>query len=130
MNSEQIMLVYDKDCPVCNKYCQMVRVRDSFDQFQIVNAREGGKILDEITARGLDMDQGMVLIVGDQYYFGADAMHALALMSHRVGFFNKLNYWMFKSKGLSKVIYPILRFCRNLLLKFLGRKKIKNLKKQ
>jgi hypothetical protein len=92
-----------------------------------VNAREGGKVLDEITAQGLDMDQGMVLIVGDQYYFGADAMHVLALMSHRVGFFNKLNYWMFKSKRLSKIIYPILRFCRNLLLRLMGRIKINNL---
>ena len=83
--------------------------------------------MQEITAKGLDIDQGMVLKMGDQLFYGADAIHALALISSKSGLLNRLNYWMFKSKRVSAFLYPVLRACRNLLLKILGKTKINNL---
>ena len=83
--------------------------------------------MNEITDQGLDIDQGMVLKMGDQLYYGSDAIHALALISSRSGLFNRVNYWLFKSRTVSKVMYPILKTCRNLLLKMLGKTKINNL---
>jgi hypothetical protein len=80
-----------------------------------------------INARGLDIDQGMVLKLDDQLYCGADAIHALALLSTDSGIFNRLNYWLFRSAWLSRLLYPVLRALRNLLLKLLGRRKINNL---
>jgi hypothetical protein len=41
----------------------------------------------------------------------------------RSGFFNKLNYFTFRSKRLSHVLNPGLRACRNLLLKFMSKTK-------
>jgi len=127
MNHPEIVLVYDKECPACNAYSRLVRIRESVGVLTIINAREQNDVLDEITAHGLDIDQGMVLKMGDQLYVGSDAIHALALISSRSGVFNRLNYWIFKSKTLSSWIYPILLFFRNLLLKILGRTKINNL---
>ena len=83
--------------------------------------------MDEITAAGLDIDQGMVLKVGDKLYYGADAIHSLSLMSTRSGLFNRLSYYFFRSEKVSAVSYPVLRSCRNLLLKFLRKSKINNL---
>ena len=127
MSREEILLVYDRECPACNAYCQIVQIRKDVGELRIVNARENGDVLNEITAQGLDIDQGMVLKMGDQLYYGSDAINALALIGSRSGFFNRLNYWIFKSKTLSKILYPILRSCRNLLLKILGKSKINNL---
>ncbi len=127
MSRPEILLVYDKECPVCNAYCQIVRIRETIGDLKIVDAREKSEILDKITARGLDIDQGMVLKMGDQLYYGSDAMHALALISSRSGLLNRLNYWIFKSKSISSWLYPILRSFRNLLLKVLGKTKINNL---
>ena len=127
MKREEILLVYDKECPVCNNYCQMVRIRESVGDLKIVNARDESDVMREITAQGLDIDQGMVLKMGGQLYYGSDAIHALALISSRYGLFNRLNYWLFKSKTLSHILYPVLRFFRNLLLKLLGKTKINNL---
>jgi predicted DCC family thiol-disulfide oxidoreductase YuxK len=126
MNKEEILLVYDKDCPACDNYCQVVRIRESIGELKIINARESSEILEEITQLGLDIDQGMVLKMGGVIYYGADAIHALALISSRSGVFNKLNYLLFKSKRVSAVLYPVLRFLRNLLLKILGKTKINN----
>ena len=129
MTREEIFLIYDKECPACNNYCQVVRIRKSVGDLKIIDAREKSEVMDEITRKGLDIDQGMVLMMGGQMYYGADAIHALALISSRSGVFNRLNYWMFKSKTVSRVLYPILRFFRNLLLKILGKTKINNLNK-
>lgn len=124
---EEILLVYDKECPACNAYCQIVRIRESVGELKIVDARENSEIMNEITAEGLDIDQGMVLKMGGQLYYGSDAIHALALVGSRSGIFNRANYWIFKSKMLSSMLYPVLKFSRNLLLKILGKTKINNL---
>lgn len=127
MKREEILLVYDRECPACNAYCQVVNIRDSVGDLRIVDARKNSEVMEEITSQGLDIDQGMVLKMGGQLYYGADAIHALALIGSRSGIFNRMNYWMFKSKTASSILYPILRFCRNLLLKILGKRKINNL---
>lgn len=127
VNRGQILLVYDSECPACDAYCQMVNIRASVGDLRTVDARENSAIMEQITSQGLDIDQGMVLKMGDQLYYGADAIHALAIIGSRSGIFNRLNYWMFKSKTASSVLYPILKYCRNLLLKLLGKTKINNL---
>jgi len=123
----EILLVYDKECPACNAYCQIVRIRNSVGDLRIIDARENSEILDEITGLNLDIDQGMVLKMDQQLYYGSDAIHALALISSRSGIFNRFNYWMFKSEARAKVLYPLLRSCRNVLLKILRKTKINNL---
>ncbi len=128
MNSPpQLLLVYDGECPACRAYCQLLNIRHSLGELRLVDARENSEVMDEITARGMDIDEGMVLKVEDQFYYGADAIHALALMGSRSSLFNRVNYWMFRSKTSATILYPVLRSCRNLLLKILGKTRINNL---
>ncbi|MDH3467990.1 MAG: DUF393 domain-containing protein [Gammaproteobacteria bacterium] len=128
MSSGEILLVYDKECPLCDNFNQAIRVRKTVGDLRIIDARQSSQVMDEISAHGLDIDQGMVLKMGDQMYYGADAIHALALIGSRSGIFNRISYWMFRSKTASHFLYPILRSIRNLLLKILGRTKINNLR--
>ena len=130
MTDKQILLIYDKECPACDFYCQIVRIHQSVGELVLIDARENPEVLQEITAEGLDIDQGMVLKMGGQLYYGADAIHLLALLSSRSGVFNRLNYWLFSSKKVAGILYPILRSCRNLLLKTLGKTKNNNLKQE
>lgn len=122
-----IFLVYDRQCPACDYYCKMVRVRESVGNLILIDARKSGPLMDDINAAGLDIDEGMVLIVGERMYYGSDAIHALAIMGTRSGMFNRLTYWCFRSRKVSGVLYPVLRAGRNLLLKILGRTKVNNL---
>ena len=124
---EKLILVYDKECPMCDAYCRMVRIREAAGDLELFDARDGGPIIDDLTARGLDIDEGMVLIAGDELYYGSDAIHALSLLSSRSGIFNRLNYRIFRSKRVSGLLYPVLRSGRNLLLRLLGRTRINNL---
>lgn len=127
MNRREILLVYDRECPACEAYCQIVRVRKTVGDLTIIDAREQSPVMDEVTRAGLDIDQGMLLKIGDELYYGADAIHALSLIGSRSGLFNRLNYWLFRSEWRAAVLYPVLRSVRNLLLKALGKSKINNL---
>ena len=82
----------------------------------------------DVTKRGLDIDQGMVVKVGGFLYYGADAIHALARMSSPGGLFGGMSRWFFASKRRSRLLYPMFRSARNLLLKVLRKTRINNLK--
>jgi predicted DCC family thiol-disulfide oxidoreductase YuxK len=123
----ELLLIYDKQCPFCDRYARLVRIRASVGEVRLVDAREGGAAMDEVTAAGLDIDRGMVLKMGERLYYGAEAMQVLALLSTRSGDFNRLNYWLFRSKRVSALLYPLLRACRNLVLRLMGRNRIDNL---
>jgi predicted DCC family thiol-disulfide oxidoreductase YuxK len=125
-----ILVVYDWECPVCNIYCRLVRVRPTVGQLRLVNARESTVVLEEITKAGLDIDQGMVTRIDGHLYYGADAIHAITLVNDCADLFNWLTHFIFRSIKVSRVLYPCLRTCRNLLLKAMGKTKINNLKIQ
>ncbi len=122
-----ILLVYDRQCPACDLYCRLTRIREDCGRLELVDARDGGEVLHRITDAGLDIDEGMVLIVGDAMYYGDEAIHRLALMSTRVGLFNRIAFAAFRSERRSRRLYPLLKAARNLLLRLLGRPRINNL---
>lgn len=127
VSEAEILLVYDRECPVCDAYCHLVRTSESAGTLRLVNARDPSAVMDEITSKGLDIDQGMVLKANGTLHYGADAIHALSLLSCRSGAFNRLNHRIFRSKRLAGMVYPLLRSCRNLLLKLLRKTKVNNL---
>lgn len=59
MNKAEILLIYDKECPACHYYCQIVRIRQSVGTLKIIDAREHSSVMQAITAQGLDIDQGV-----------------------------------------------------------------------
>jgi predicted DCC family thiol-disulfide oxidoreductase YuxK len=123
----EILLVYDWECPACDAYCRLLRTSRSVGTLRLINARTPSTAVEEITEAGLDVDQGMVVKMGGRLYYGADAIHTLALISSRSDLFNMLSYYAFRSRTLSRILYPGLRTCSNLLLKVMGKTKINNL---
>ena len=124
---EDVWLVYDGECPVCRTYCKYARIRETVGRLRLVDARQPGPLMDEITAAGLDIDQGMVLKFRQVTYYGADAIHMLSLFGTRAGWFNRLCFVFFGTRWGARVFYPVGRAFRNLLLKVLGISYINNL---
>lgn len=122
-----VWLVYDGECPVCTTYCMHARIRDAVGRLHLVDARQPGELMDEITAAGLDIDQGMVVKFEGIMYYGPEAVRILTLLSTSSGFFNRLNYWFFGSAARARIFYPVGKAIRNLILKLLGIRYIENL---
>lgn len=117
-------LIYDGDCPFCSRYVRYVRLKKTLGDLQLVDARDDNRWLERTLALGYDLDEGMVLVMGETYYHGDACLNRLALMSSRSDLFNRANFYLFRSPVISKLSYPILRASRNLVLKLLGRSKI------
>jgi predicted DCC family thiol-disulfide oxidoreductase YuxK len=117
-----LTLVYDGDCPVCGAYVTRMRLRQAAGRLVLVDARQEPALVKRLERLGYDLDQGLVLNVDGQYYHGAAAVHLLALMSSRSGWFNRLNYHLFRSSIAAAIVYPPLVAGRRVLLWLLGRK--------
>jgi predicted DCC family thiol-disulfide oxidoreductase YuxK len=124
MPGGEAWLVYDGECPFCSAYVRYVRVKESLGKLHLINAREPHPVVDEVRARGLDLDEGMVLKLGGRYYHGADCINVLASLSTGSGTFNRLNATIFRSPTASRYLYPVLRTGRNTVLRLLGRRKL------
>lgn len=127
-SQDDIWLVYDGECPVCKTYCKYIRIREAVGRLHLIDARHPSQLMDEITAAGLDIDQGMVVKFKDVVYYGADAIHILTLLSTPSGIFNRVNYYVFSTRIGAKVFYPLGKAFRTVLLKVLGIRYIENLK--
>lgn len=124
IDPEVTWIVYDGECPFCTQYVKLVRLRETIGKVKPQNAREDHPVVRFVRARGIDLNQEMALVKGDDVLSGPDVIHRLALLSTGSGFFNGLMSKVFASKGLTKFMYPILRTGRNTTLFLMGRKKI------
>ncbi|MEM1301499.1 MAG: DUF393 domain-containing protein [Pseudomonadota bacterium] len=119
-------VVYDNDCPFCRNYVQMLRFREAVGPVTLIDARAGGPVVVALQDASYDLDEGMVLLMQGQVHHGAEAMTRMALLSSGSTAFNRLNAMIFRNAGLSRVLYPVLRFGRGVTLRLLGRTAIQD----
>ncbi|MDA0782664.1 MAG: DCC1-like thiol-disulfide oxidoreductase family protein [Rickettsiales bacterium] len=120
-------IVYDGECPFCSRYVRLLRLKETGGVVKIIDARtlsNDSDIIKKIHEKGYTLDEGMALIIDDDVYHGDECIHKLALMSTSANWFNRFNRFVFKSRRISKVLYPVLRSGRNFALLLLGKKKI------
>ena len=121
MSRHHYRLVYDGQCPLCAAGAAHAQVDPAHGELHCIDARQDHGTLQQLHAAGLDIDQGMVLLVDDKPVQGAEAAFVLAQAAPRHGLFNRANRWLFGSRRRADRCYPPLLAGRNLLLRVLGR---------
>jgi predicted DCC family thiol-disulfide oxidoreductase YuxK len=117
-------LYYDGDCPFCRSYLRYLEVQEAVGRLNLINVRDQDfQGRDQILLK-FDLDEGMLLQLGDTCYHGSSCIHALARLSGRGTVFNRINAFVFRSARRAQWFYPILRAGRNGALRILGRGKI------
>lgn len=124
-----IWFVYDGACPICNMGANLYQVRQSVGSLHTVDARTESDhpLMQEVNAAGLDLDAGMVIKYNGTLYQGAGALHIMAQLGAKTGWFNHINTHLFHAKPVATLAYPFLRAARNMALLLKGEKKIRNL---
>ncbi len=122
-NQRSALLIYDGECPFRSRYVRMLRLRDSIE-LRLLDARSGAPEVHEVVAAGFDLDEGMVLKLGEEFYHGDRCIEVLASLSSSVGLANRCFAAVFRSHTAARALYPVLRFFRNLTLRCLGRNKL------
>ena len=110
-------LVYDGECYFCQHYARLLNVREAVGELTLVNARDGGPLVDEVRALARDLNDGMALKMDGRWRFGSDALRTLALLSERRGVFGVANRLLFSSPRAAWLAYPVLKLGRRALLR-------------
>ncbi|MDH3231582.1 MAG: DUF393 domain-containing protein [Alphaproteobacteria bacterium] len=127
MDSKQdIELVYDDQCPICRSYCKRVRLADDRRNLVLVDARLPGKTVDEVAARGLDINEGMAVTIDGTLYYGSEAIHELSRLAEADSPFGRLNRLLFGSRALSGFTYAVGKLARNIVLRLIGVERIRH----
>lgn len=123
---KQPALLYDGDCPLCQNYTQMLSIRENIGELNLINAREHPSLVKESRQLGYMIDDGMLLIIGNEFFYADQALHMLAKLSSSNGFIRKSCQILFGGRRRSIILYPILKFGRKVLLLLLRKTPIHN----
>lgn len=107
----EIRILYDGQCPVCSAYARFTRLRQRHD-VTLVDAREARGLVRDLRGRGVDIDDGLVVLVDGEIHQGEEAA-ALVELEGRYG--------LLPSTAWIRRLYPWIWRFRNALLRALGR---------
>ncbi len=119
-----LSVLYDGQCPFCARYATMIRLREAVGAVSLVDARTRPDCVAEMRARGLEINETMLVQYEGTAYVGGDAIHMIALLSAPSGLWNRLWAEVMKRRRLARLLYPALRMGRNLSLRLMGHRMI------
>lgn len=113
-----IRIVYDGACPFCANYVRLQTLRQEAGPVELLDARS---LRDStLCPPGVDLNEGMIVWVGDTFFHGADALHVLAQLSARRNCFSRVTARLFGARRRATLAYPVMRFGRAIVLRLLG----------
>ena len=112
--SEKTFLLYDGECPFCDNYIKLLKLKSILPELQLLNAHSHKDLVDHFRNEGLEINDGMIFSLDESIYYGPDCIHALTVLADNNSFFSRLNKIIFKNKKRAKILYPILVHMRKL----------------
>lgn len=104
---------------------QRLKPRAGAPRVALIDARTAPERVEALAARGLDVDQGIVVKVGETHLSGAEATRYLAGLQASAGWLDRVLAWCFGSPRRAALVYPLFRAGRRLLLFLLRRTPIR-----
>ena len=121
----ELIVIYDGSCPVCNNLTLHANLLDNFDSLDLVNARDiPDQVLEMREEFDVDLNQGIIVINNDDFYFAGEALSFIALHSSEKKLYGRVINKFFGIRFISVNLYPFWKTARSLLLLLLGRKKL------
>jgi predicted DCC family thiol-disulfide oxidoreductase YuxK len=117
-------IIYDGECPFCRAYVRLVKLKEAVGPVELIDGRRNPAMTAQLRARGIDLNETMVVNYGGASYVGPRAIEMLSLLSSDSGLVNRMMARLLRNGRRADFFYPILRFGRNSALRLLGKGKI------
>lgn len=121
----KVRILYDGACPFCDDYVRYQELRAAAGgELELIDAREHPEAMAGFGVGPAELEDGMVVLVGEERFHGAEALHALSRLSKPPG-----RWWVravaaaSRSPGRARFLYPILKAGRRVALALLGIKR-------
>jgi predicted DCC family thiol-disulfide oxidoreductase YuxK len=114
-------LLYDGGCPVCDNLVAWTHLRKMRPEIELIDARQAPELVAEFRAKGIEINDTMVLQLGGVDFSGPEAFLLLARIAQpRHEWLGVLLKWLGRI-GVYGPLYPLLVKGRKLLLFLLRR---------
>jgi predicted DCC family thiol-disulfide oxidoreductase YuxK len=114
--SEELAIIYDKDCFFCQSYVQLLTLSKRVGNVQFINAREKHPLVVELAQKNYDLNKGMAVVFAGKIYYAHDALVFISLLTIETNITGRLLAYLLRNKTRAKFLYPILKMGRKLLL--------------
>ena len=120
--SNNIIFIYDGECPFCNYFAQMMELKSCLPSLQVLDGRENLELLSKLYKQGYDLNNGAILINNGNIKHGADAINWICseLKEPNDSLLEILRI-IFTSRRRTKIIFPFLLWSRRFSLTIKGK---------
>ena len=73
--SDKRIFIFDGDCPFCNHFAQLLELKSSLTELEILDGRKNLALLSQLYNQGYDLNKGAILIKDEKIMHGADAIN-------------------------------------------------------
>jgi predicted DCC family thiol-disulfide oxidoreductase YuxK len=120
-NTSDDYVLYDGACPACARYVAATGLAERRDGVALIDARTHPELVAEHAAAGRSIDDGMVVAIGGEMHYGADATRKLAEIGQPATHARRFLLWFVGQAPWASALYPALSAGRRGLLRLLGR---------
>ena len=116
-----LLFIYDGQCPFCNKFAELLELKSGLRNISVVNGRGNLALLNNLYEKGYDLDNGAILMKGDEILHGAKALNWICSQMEEPS--DSLLYILkviFKSRDRANITFPLLILARRITLFFIG----------
>ena len=120
--SEENLFIYDGECPFCNHFAQLLEIKSSLPEFEIIDGRKNLALLSQLYNQGYDLNKGAILIRKGNIMHGADAINWICseLKEPSDSLLEVLRI-IFTSNKRTNFLFPFLLWGRRLSLTLKGK---------
>ena len=120
--SAKNLFIYDGECPFCNHFAQLIELKNSLPELEILDGRKNLALLTKLYNQGYDLNKGSILIINENIMHGADAINWICseLKNPNDSLLEVLRI-IFTSNKRTNFLFPLLLWSRRLTLTFKGK---------
>jgi len=120
--SANSLFIYDGECIFCNHFAQLIELKSSLREFEIVDGRKNLALLTQLYNQGYDLNKGAIIINDDNIMHGADAINWICseIKEPSDSLLEVLRI-IFSSNKLTNFLFPFLLWGRRLSLTLKGK---------
>ena len=120
--SDKNLFIYDGECPFCNNFAQLLELKCSLSNLEILDGRENLALLTKLYNQGYDLNKGAILINNENIMHGADAISWICSeMKQPSDSLLELLRILFTSNKRTNFFFPFLLWGRRLSLTLKGK---------
>ena len=120
--SDKSLFIYDGECPFCKHFAQLLELKSSLPEFEIIDGRKNLALLSKLYNQGYDLNKGAILVHNENIMHGANAINWICSnIEEPSDSLLEIIRIVFSSNKRTKFFFPFLLWSRRLSLTLKGK---------